>query len=73
MQPAEVKCRMEGPKAQVIDLRVWSREVCTKEDGSLAAVLCPCTHNKLSQCGQEERETQDKETTWVFLFLTALS
>lgn len=30
MQPVEEKCRMEGSKAQVISLKVWSQEVCTK-------------------------------------------
>lgn len=39
MQPVEVKCRVEGPKAQVIYPKVWSREVRTKEEGSLAGVL----------------------------------
>ena len=54
---------MEGPKAQVIDLRVWSREVRTEEEGSRAGVLYWCDCSRVSKCGQEEAKLQDKGTT----------
>lgn len=72
MQPVEVKCRTEGPKVQVIYPKVWSREVCRKEEGSLGGVLYQCDYSKLGKYGQEEAKIQDKGTTWVFVSLTAL-